>query len=381
MARRSNGDGSVHHEVERNRWVGRLYVDGERRKVTARTRAEVVAKMNTLRGREASGEPVGDGNITVGEVLERWQARVLDGRDLAPSTREQYLWALRLVRAEFARRRLRRLSVDQVETGLDHIAAGAHGRPLARSSLARVRDLLVDVLDFAVKRRLVASNVARLAELTPGARAPARRRVLDSAQAAVLWNGLDGERLGALFRLQLVTGLRPGEATGLCWDAIDVDQSRLTVRRSVRLTRGRPALVEEVKAASFRTIGLPVIAGDVLRVQRRVVAAARLAGTWLPGPDLVFPSPTGRVLDPSNVRRELAGICRRLDLPVLRPNELRHTAATVLSDAGVPLELIADLLGHKNTRMLDQTYRHRVRPSVDIAVETMGALFGPVRPR
>src|SRR3954467_13400080 len=41
---------------------------------------------------------------------------------------------------------------------------------------------------------------------------------------------------------------------------------------------------------------------------------------------------------------------------------LRHTAASLMSDAGVPIEVAADQLGHRDTRMLSLHYRHRVRP-------------------
>ena len=35
---------------------------------------------------------------------------------------------------------------------------------------------------------------------------------------------------------------------------------------------------------------------------------------------------------------------------------------------GVSNEEIADLLGHTTTRMVDQIYVHRLRPTVDVAV-------------
>ncbi|MDA8316364.1 MAG: tyrosine-type recombinase/integrase, partial [Actinomycetota bacterium] len=47
------------------------------------------------------------------------------------------------------------------------------------------------------------------------------------------------------------------------------------------------------------------------------------------------------------------------------PYELRHSAASLLSDAGVPIETLADLLGHTSTQMLEAVYRHRVRKVVD----------------
>ncbi len=313
-------------------------------------------------------------------MLTRWRERDLAGRDLAPSTRGKYLWALAALDAELGSARLRTLDVNRVEAALDAIATGRHGRgePLSRASIARVRDTLVAVLDFAMRRKAIAVNPARLAVVAPTAAAPVKRRALDAAESAALWDALDGERLGPLFRVMLLTGLRPGEALGLCWDAVDLDRGELTVRRAVRLERGAARLVPELKtSSSYRTIALPAPAVDELRRQRRVVAEMKLAARAWAADDagLVFPTITGGVWNPKNVRNELARVCADHDLPVVRPNELRHSCASVLSERGVPLELIADLLGHTSTRMLDQTYRHRPRRAVDAAVAVMGDLF------
>jgi integrase len=54
----------------------------------------------------------------------------------------------------------------------------------------------------------------------------------------------------------------------------------------------------------------------------------------------------------------------------------RHSAASLLSAAGVPLEEIADVLGHTSTRILEQHYRHQVKPSIDAHVGAMESLFG-----
>ena len=54
--KRANGEGTIHHERERGRWVGRLYVNGKRRKVTARTKVDLLARMAELRHAAATGE-------------------------------------------------------------------------------------------------------------------------------------------------------------------------------------------------------------------------------------------------------------------------------------------------------------------------------------
>lgn len=62
-----------------------------------------------------------------------------------------------------------------------------------------------------------------------------------------------------------------------------------------------------------------------------------------------------------------------------QPHELRHSAATLLSAVGVPLEEIADLLGHASTRVTSATYRHRTTPTVESAGRPMDEILAASR--
>ena len=333
-----------------------------------------------LRRAEADGTVV-DGNAMVSQLLSLFRQRVVAARPIGSSTRQRYFGALAALDAELGTVRLRRLDVVTVERALDRIATGCQGRgqPLTRATLSRIRQTLVAALDFGVRRKMLAYNPAAMAELTPTAAASRSRRALTPEEARKLWAALEGERLGNLVRLMLTTGLRPGEALGLCWDSVDFDAGALTVRRAVRLHGGKARLVDDLKNdASFRTIGLPGTAVEVLRAQRRSVAEIKLAAnTWpVEDPELVFPTVNGTPWNLANVRHELEAICLAAGIDPIRPHELRHTAASVLSDQGVPLEHIADLLGHVDVTMVSRTYRHRLRPSVDAAVDVMDRVFG-----
>ncbi|MGB8021522.1 MAG: tyrosine-type recombinase/integrase [Candidatus Nanopelagicales bacterium] len=37
---------------------------------------------------------------------------------------------------------------------------------------------------------------------------------------------------------------------------------------------------------------------------------------------------------------------------------MRHSAATILLEEGVPMRVVADLLGHASTRVTEDTYSH-----------------------
>jgi len=378
--KRDAGTGSVYFEAARKRWVGEVVLDDRKRRVTARTKVDASAKLAELIRDHAGGTVALDGSATVASALEIWRDRVLPGRDLSTSSVENYRWVIDLLDAELGKVRLRSLTAERIEAALDRLAAGSQGRPLGARSLKYVRSTLAQVLDTAIRRKMVATNWARVAELTATAAKPAARKSLDIDGARRLWDALlaDGSSAAACFALQLVTGLRPGEAAGVCFDAVDLERRHLVVRRGVRNdARGVARLVEELKTAgSFRTIALPAAAVELLRSRRAAVAAMRLAASsWIES-DLVFPSTTGRPLDGSARRSALAAICAEADLPRLTPHELRHTAASVLSDQGIPLEVIADLLGHASTRVLEETYRHRLRVAADGAVAVFDGLLG-----
>ena len=71
-----------------------------------------------------------------------------------------------------------------------------------------------------------------------------------------------------------------------------------------------------------------------------------------------------------------SGLTERAGLGAWHPNELRHSACSLLSAAGVPLEHVADILGHDGTRMASRFYRHAVAPAVGAAVAPMAEMFG-----
>jgi integrase len=47
-----------------------------------------------------------------------------------------------------------------------------------------------------------------------------------------------------------------------------------------------------------------------------------------------------------------------------------------MSDLGVPIEVIADLLGHASTTTTRTVYRHQLRPVITTGAEALDAEFG-----
>nr|WP_240929914.1 tyrosine-type recombinase/integrase [Streptomyces coryli] len=99
---------------------------------------------------------------------------------------------------------------------------------------------------------------------------------------------------------------------------------------------------------SRRTIALPKQVVDVLEAHKRLQKQERASKgkAWSPT-GRVFTTRSGEPLDAANVRRDFKAIAKKAGLePEWTPRELRHSFVSLLSDHGIPLERIAQLVGH-----------------------------------
>ncbi|TMR98360.1 hypothetical protein EJK15_13530 [Nonomuraea basaltis] len=93
--------------------------------------------------------------------------------------------------------------------------------------------------------------------------------------------------------------------------------------------------------------------------------------------NLVFCTSVGTQLDASNVRRAFRRITKEAGIGTAwSPRELRHSFVSIMSDQGVPIETIADLVGHAGTSVTEAVYRHQLRPVISKGAQTMNTIFG-----
>jgi integrase len=93
--------------------------------------------------------------------------------------------------------------------------------------------------------------------------------------------------------------------------------------------------------------------------------------------DLVFSTTTGSPLDPANVRKAFRRVVAAAGMNPMSwtPRELRHSFVSLLSSSGMPIEDIAHLVGHANTRVTELVYRKELRPVLTRGAVAMDLLF------
>jgi integrase len=332
--------------------------DRQRKWIRAKTEQECLAKARQAQGQLLDLGVVTDDSGTLGAVAREWlrymESRVSDGSWNAYRTRvENHIIPL------LGSRRLTALTTRDV----DQFQKDLEARGLAVSTRREIRSTLVIVIEWAQGRDLVLRNVAAL---SPGPRGSSRKVTsLTKAEARAVLDSVTGWRYEAAVLLMMMTGLRIGETLGLRWG--DIAGGSVTI--SGQLVT-KPSLHYQPfpkTGESYRTVALP----------QRVISALeahRPAGA-LPS-DYVFLTATrGVLVDPSTLAQELKTRTHSLGVNV-HPHKLRHTAASLMIDAKVPIETVSKVLGHKSIRTTLDIYGHLLDGGRDAAASAMDEVLG-----
>ena len=114
--------------------------------------------------------------------------------------------------------------------------------------------------------------------------------------------------------------------------------------------------------------------------ERQLFERRAAAGRWQET-GLVFTSRLGTPMEPRNAVRSFKAALKAAGLPERRFHDLRHSCASLLLAEGVPLKVVAEMLGHSTIRLTADTYSH-VLPALQAeAASRFDALFSPDRPR
>ena len=363
--RTHSGLGTVFFDTAKNRWVAAVPLppglDGKRRRRqrTFPSKRDAVACLS----QPVTDTPPVPEVLLVGDLLDGWfkarERRAVQG-ELSPKTMEISGHVARRIRACLGRYEAESLSVDDIEEFLV-----AQASEVSLRYVQMQRNVLDQAYKWAARNRLLTWNPAVLASLPHTTRSD-HGQVLTADQAANLLESSRGSRWHALWATMLGAGLRPGEALALTWPCLDLDQDPgvLHVRHYLRTGTGGPFLGEPKTARSSRSLDLPHFTTQALK-QLQEVSDSPCVGVWA---GLVFHTDTDQPIGLPNARRALRRACADAGLPRLCLYDLRRTAGSLLVDAGVHLEQVADLLGHADVATTRRHYVRAIRPTVPQAV-------------
>ena len=260
-------------------------------------------------------------------VGERWMPVYPSAAGNRPSTVQEKESHVRL----YLNPALGSLRLDAVRgERVDRLFAGLRRRGLSPKTCRNVRATLRRILASAVEWELIESIPA-----LPKIRVPdSSFDFLTREEAEQLVSTCRDVEVRTLLLFALHTGARAGEQLAIEWGDVDFASRQVVFRRSS--TRG---IVGPTKSGRERWVPLTKALYAALRKHRH-----------LRGPR-VFCNADGSPLSIWQLHERLWTACRRAGLRKVRWHDLRHSFASQLVIAGVPLRQVQDWLGHSTIAM------------------------------
>jgi integrase len=370
----------------------------ETRTAAVQARAKAVVALG-------SGTHVRRDNITLGAWLtDEWLPSLSNGK-LRATTLQSYrshvehhiaptklgAMPLQTVSREAIAKHYAQLRVDGRADGSKKV--------LTASTIRRIHATLHRALRDAVRSHLLPLNPAADIEMPADEERDEHKdgrkfMAWDSSQLRHFLTGVKDDRLSALWLLYATTGARRGELLGLTWPDIELDETRLTIRRTHVEVGGQTVESRPKTDSGARTIALDEVTVAVLKRHRKAQTADRLAaGPRWQDSGHVFVDDVGQPLPPGRVSRAFTAAVvaareqitdektRDIIMPVISLHGLRHTFATIaLVERRLPASMVSKRLGHKNEMITLTMYaevlpRHDEEAAADVAGVVIPAGF------
>ena len=190
---------------------------------------------------------------------------------------------------------------------------------------------------------------------------PAERdiTVLDQDETAILLGAAQGRTLYIPILIAISTGLRRGEVLALRWKDIDLERGSLSVARSLEQTKSGLHFKQPKTKKSRRSVTLPPITVEALRLHKAEQAMLRLRlGLGRDKNGLVCSRYDGEPRSPRAFSKEFDRFIRALDITRITLHGLRHTHATQLLEAGIHPKVVQERLGHSTIATTMDLYSH-----------------------
>lgn len=349
-ARRGRGEGSFELLPSgRVRAIISQVIDGQRvrESKTFDTKKQAIEWRDSRKGKVAKAG-------TLSEWLDTWLELI--NPDVASKTYEHDAWRVnKYLKPRIGEKRLRDLSTLVIRKMLTDM----HKEGISDSERQKAGAVLRKALNSAVENgQLSASPMVRFKLPTP--KRQEKRSLTPEEMTQFL------ERCGPLeylYRLWFDSGLRPNELLALWWDDFDLERGTLRIRRALDPITNKPK--EPKTRKSRRIITLTPATTAALLVARQSAVG-----------NIFHPTPSGEYWWLSNFNGDqFSAIRKKSGITWITPYTFRHTMATLLIRAGVPIKVVSERLGHEDVATTLRTYAHVLEGDQTRAADEMAKLL------
>lgn len=385
--RAEKGEGTVYWDPTKNTYVAELSVGrtrtGRRKRLRGYGKTERLAKKalaDKVKDHQAGLDT--STTYTVAHAVNDWHKR---GQKAGEETRkrDRYVIDGQIIPA-IGGIKLKELTADDVDDMLIF-----YSKTHATSTLKKIHSVLNRAIKHAQRRDKVGRNVAALIEEIPEGQPGRPSKSMKADQVKAVFKASEGTWFHAYLVVSNLTGIRTEEVRPLEWSRTHLNpvedeicscgkRHRETLPPHIEVWRSVRKSGDTKTRKSRRTLALPTMVVKALSEHReRDLAWRQKHGYNHTNPPYVFGTRNDTIKLARNVRRFYRSVLTdtKLNPDEWCPRETRHTFVSIMSDLGASDDMIADLVGHKDTRTTRQVYRHQLRPVITKGAEMIETAF------
>ena len=369
--------------IKSGRYEKRFIVDGVRYSVYAKTLRELAQKETDKRIEIQAGTYKKNSSITLDEYFKEWEAE--KEKTVSHATINRY----RTTYSLYIKKPLGRWKLRDIERRKLVAAFNDTAEKISVCMANACRSLLSQVFQSACYDEIIPANIVKnVPRLKDKNATPAREtihRALTNEEIAAVMGQISKSIYSNAFRFMLATGVRAGECAGLEWKDIDRKNGVIHVRRTMTTDiNGKRVIGQTTKTRrSRRDIPINSEIAEILAAQFNQNKA--LFGDIISIDGFVFPNSKNEALNPATfnetITRAIAAYNKKntqkpksergITLEHFSIHAFRDTFASRAAAAGVPLNVLKELLGHSSYAMTADLYGHIYEEQKKTAMENL----------
>ena len=397
-SRRGNGEGGIYH-LKDGTWEARIMIGRDVKgkptfkTFTSKKRSVVAAKLANYIANQKGIEPRSNGNMTVAKWLLKWFDDYVD-KNVKISTKSSYETIIQRHLIPYIGHikldKLKKADIEEMYLTLLKKGRADGKGGLSVKTVNNVALVLHKALSEAMKHELIIKNPADIADV-PTLRSTNTKKkeveVLTRQEQEALINACGDDVYSVAIKVDLLTGMRLGELLGLQWKDINHQNRTLTICRQVNRLKDyspnakaktRLGIQDDTKTKnSNRTIPIPeglIKLFDRYKIQQD--EQKRRFGKGYHHLGMIFSREDGYYIDPATFRDHYQQKLNESGVKHHTFHALRHTFATRALEAGIPVKVVSQLLGHASVQITMDTYMHVLPELQSEAMDKIAAYMG-----
>ena len=158
------------------------------------------------------------------------------------------------------------------------------------------------------------------------------------------------DNYGRAFRINLSTGLRPGELLALQPNDYNKETNELHISRTLTRNENDNVIIGDTTKTYSGDRFIPVtneFKQDLIDAINNIIPNEN---------NLIFTHKNGTIINPVNYNSAFKRVCNNIGITDVSAYVMRHSFATRRIEAHMDIKLLAELMGHKNTDIIYKNY-------------------------